>query len=578
MLRICFRLGSCLLLCVGTLAVLPAREGPVEVKTKATAVQPANDPYVLAARIDELIAKQWEATQAVPAPPADDAEFMRRVYLDLTGRIPRVSEARAFLENKDPEKRRKLVNRLIDGEANVSTNANYVTHFTNTWRALLLPQSNDPNVQGLSPQLELWLRKRFKENAPYNRMVYEILMADPFAGQQVLQAQVEGPAVYGPNPGVFYQALENKPENLAAATSRLFLCVKVECAQCHDHPFAKWSQTQFWEYAAFFSGVQQQQQQNPNNPNGMGIDPKRRTIDIPGAKTKTTVTAKFMDGSGPSWNQDDITRKVLADWATSPQNPYFARATANRMWAHFFGIGNVEPVDEFSEENPPSHPELLDLLAKGLIDNNFDLKFLIRAITASRAYQLTSETTDKSQEDLRLFARMPIKGLTPEQQFDSLAVATNYTGELANRRNNTAFASARAEFLARFSNPVDKKTEHQTSILQALALMNGGFSSDAVDTDSFAVEFMFGRAAREEFSMHLLLTRTIGSLYDVPFMDTKARLDTLYLSTLSRPMRADESEKMVKYVETGGKRKDSRKALADVYWALLNSSEFSLNH
>jgi hypothetical protein len=209
----------------------------------------------------------------------------------------------------------------------------------------------------------------------------------------------------------------------------LFLGVKVECAQCHDHPFAKWTRTQFWEYAAFFSGLQV----NQRNPNGMGqgLDPKRRQIEIPNAKVKTIVTAKFLDGTDPKWKDDDITRKVLADWATSPENPYFARATANRIWAHFFGIGLVEPVDEFSDENPPSHPELLDALAKGLVENNFDIKFLIRAITASRAYQLTSETTHKSQEDIRLFAHMPIKGLTPEQFFDSFAVAVIYRGENA---------------------------------------------------------------------------------------------------------------------------------------------------
>jgi hypothetical protein len=562
------------------LAALPAREEPVPVKTKAKPAQAASDPYALASQIDELIAKQWQEQQAVPAPPADDAEFMRRVYLDLTGRIPRVSECREFLDDNDPQKRRKLVNRLIDGDPKDKrySNANYVTHFTNTWRALLLPQSNDPQVQNLSPQLEVWLRKRFKENTPYNKMVYEILTAN-VGGGQPQQILVDGQVQAGPiepTPVAFYQANENKPENLAAATSRLFFCVKIECAQCHPHPFAKWSQEQFWQYAAFFSGLQPRMR----GPNAMGPDPKRREIEIPNAKTKTIVTAKFLDGTDRKWKDDDITRQVLAEWATSPQNPFFARATANRIWAHFFGIGIVEPVDEFSEENPPSHPELLDVLAKALIDNDFDIKFLMRAITSSKAYQLTSETTDKSQEDTRLFARMPIKGMSPEQFFDSLARATGYESELANRqqRRDNGFASARAEFLARFSNPVDKKTEHQTSILQALAIMNGSFVGDAVDTDNFGVEFMFGKAAREEFSMQLHITRRIGAIYDAPFLDTRGKLDALYLSVLSRPMRPDEVEKMVKYVESGGKRKDSRKALGDVYWALLNCSEFMLNH
>jgi hypothetical protein len=307
-----------------------------------------------------------------------------------------------------------------------------------------------------------------------------------------------------------------------------------------------------------------------------GFDPKRRTIEIPKAKTKTIVTANFLDGTDPQWKADDITRKVLADWATSPDNPFFAKATANRLWAHFFGIGLVEPVDEFSEENPPSHPEVLDALAKGLVDNNFDIKFLIRAITASRAYQLTSETTDKSQEDLRLFARMPIKGMTPEQFFDSLAKAVNYRG--ANAAQQTLFSSARAEFLSRFANPVDKKTEHQTSILQALAIMNGNFSGEATNPDSDAVKFMFTKFASDEFSIRLLRCNMLGGVLDAPWMNTREKLNTLYLATLSRPIRPDEAEKMIKYVESGGKTNNYDKALADVYWVLLNCSEFTLNH
>ena len=414
--------------CVGVLFFAAASE-------VGAAGPAAHDPYVLTARIDELILKQWNEQKVKPAPATDDAEFLRRAYLDLTGRIPRVSEAREFLDDNNPAKRGKLVDRLIDGGTGDkrSSNANYVTHFTNTWRALLIPQSNDPQTQGLSPQLEVWLRKRFKDNTPYNEMVREILMAEPFGRQMQVQ-----PGVFEPTPAAFYQANENKPENVAAATSRLFLGVKLECAECHNHPFAKWSRKQFWEYAAFFSGLQQQPQ--PGAP-VRGYDPKRRSIQIP--NSQTTVQATFLDGVEPQWRDDVPTRKVLADWATAPENPYFAKATANRLWAHFFGIGLVEPVDEFSDENPPSHPELLDALAQGLIDNHFDIKFLIRAITASRAYQLTSETTDASQEDIRLLGRMPIKGLTPEQFFDSLAVATNYRGEFASGRNRNVFSSAR---------------------------------------------------------------------------------------------------------------------------------------
>src|SRR5690348_5819674 len=173
----------------------------------------------------------------------------------------------------------------------------------------------------------------------------------------------------------FYQANEYKPDNLAAHTSRLFLGVKIECAQCHDHPFAKWTRKQFWEYTAFFAGIR------PQNANG-GIftpasdAPSVREIKIGDSEKK--AKAKFLDGKEPKWNEDDVTREVLAAWMTSPDNPYFARSIANRMWEHFFGVGLVDPVDDFREENPAIHPELVDDLARGLIVAKFDLKFLIR--------------------------------------------------------------------------------------------------------------------------------------------------------------------------------------------------------
>src|SRR5262249_11043955 len=155
-------------------------------------------------------------------------------------------------------------------------------------------------------------------------------------------------------------------------------------------------------------------------------------ITIPGSEKK--VQARFLDGRVPGWTEDSVTRAVLAEWMTSPGNPFFARAIANRMWEHFFGIGLVDPVDDFRDENPASHPELIAALAKGLVEHNFDLKFLIRAITSSSAYQRSSVMTDNSQDDIRSFARMPLKGLSPEQIFDSLATAVGYKGEQTGMR------------------------------------------------------------------------------------------------------------------------------------------------
>lgn len=502
-----------------------------------------DDVAALARRIDRHIQAGLDNRKATAAPRADDHEFVRRVYLDLAGRIPRVSEVRAFLDDKRPDKRAKLVDKVLAG-------SNYINHFTNVWRSLLLANNNNQQVQFLGPQIEAWARARVRDNVPYDRMVRELITPPLPGGGRMVRP-------FGtPDAGTlaFFQAQEMKPDAIAAATSRLFLGVKLECAQCHDHPFAKWTRKQFWEYTAFFGGIR------PQNVNA-GVftpatdDPKVREIKIGDSDKK--AKARFLDGAEPTWKADDTSRVVLAAWMTSPDNPFFARAVANRLWEHFFGVGLVDPVDDFREDNPASHPELVDDLAKALVAAKFDLKFLIRAITASQAYQRTSEMTHASQDDLRSFARMPIKGLAPEQVFDSLATAVGYRGDTTSMARRFGVQSPRTEIQTRFANPVDRRTEYQTSILQALALMNGKFVADATSLDR---------------------SETLLAVIDSPFLNTKQKLDTLYLAALSRPMRGSEATRLVPYVNSGGPSRDTKKALADVFWMLLNSSEFILNH
>ncbi|NBO91021.1 MAG: DUF1553 domain-containing protein [Planctomycetia bacterium] len=497
------------------------------------------DVVGLARAIDRRIGAGLKDRGVTPAPRADDYEFARRVYLDLTGRIPKTSEVRAFLDDRSPDKRSRLVERLL-------RSPNYVTHFTYQWRSLLVGNSTNQQVQFLNPQIENWARSRVRDNVPYDRIVRELLTVPVVAGR--------GMTPTSNSAAVFYQINELKPDMLAAATSRLFLGVKLECAQCHDHPFANWTRKQFWEYTAFFGGIKPQSVVagvfSPATDN-----PNVREIAI--GDTNKKVQAKFLDGSEPNWKPDVSTRETLAEWMTRPDNPFFARAVANRMWEHFFGVGLVDPVDDFRDENPASHPELVDELAKGFVASNFDLKFLIRAIIATETYQRTSQMTHPTQEDLRSFARMPLKGLTPEQVFDSLATAVGYRGDTGDLTRRFGVQSARNEIQSRFTNPVDRRTEVQTSILQALSLMNGKFVADATSLDR---------------------SETLLAVIDSPFMNTKDKLDTLYLAALSRPMRESEASRLLPYVTTGGPSRDSRKALADVFWVLLNSSEFILNH
>jgi hypothetical protein len=496
------------------------------------------DSAALAAKIDEMIASRWASSGVKPAGISDDAQFMRRLYLDIAGKIPRVWEVRQFLADTRTDKRQRLIEDLL-------ANPRHVNHFTNVWRALLLPEANNQQVQFFVPSFNAWIRQKIRQDVPYDQMVRELLTVSFSPGNRSQRL----PQGTEPSPFAFYQASELKPENLAASTSRIFLGVKLECAQCHDHPFAKWTRKQFWEYAAFFSGF-------PASNNNV-VDPVKETgdrheIKIPG--TDKTVQARLLDGTEPTWRPGTLARSTLAGWITDPENPFFARTAANRLWAHFFGIGLLDPVDEPSEDNPPSHPELLDELARQLVAHKFDLKFLIRAIALSRIYQLTSAITDPSQRDPRLFARMAVKGLSPEQLFDSLAQATGYRETAAtNRRLGLPGRTPRAEFLARFATQ-DKRTEHQTSILQALMLMNGPFVGEATSADRSEV----------------LAATTLA-----PFLkDPSERIEALYLATLSRKPRAEELARLVRYVADG----DDKKALGDIFWSLLNSSEFLLNH
>ena len=492
----------------------------------------------LAAEIDRLIAQNWEEDAISPAPLSDDAEFIRRVCLDLTGRIPPASEVRDFLNDERPDKRAALVERLL-------ASPTYIVHNTNLWRAAMLPEADaDQQIRFFLPGFEAWLRSRLAENRNYAEIAREVLTLD------VSQEDVQGfTQAETPTPVAFYRAKEGKPENLAAATSRIFLGVRIECAQCHDHPFDDWKQSEFWGYAAFFAEVQPPMEDRPAMND-------LRSLMIPG--TEEVVAARFLGGDEPAWADSQETREVLADWCVSTENPYFAKAAANRMWAHYFGIGIVEPLDDFGPYNPPSHPELLDVLGREFAAHEYDFKFLTRAIMASRTYQLSSRKTDDTQDTPRTFARMAVRAMAPEQIFDSLAQAVGYqqpfNPEQPINFNNDA---ARQEFLDNFKNEADSPTERASTILQALQLMNGGFVTDATNlTDS----------------------QTLAAVIDAPFLDTPGKIEAMFLTTLSRRPTADESAMFEEYVRSGGPRNDEQAALSDVFWALLNSAEFLTNH
>ncbi|HTU17818.1 MAG TPA: DUF1553 domain-containing protein [Gemmataceae bacterium] len=486
------------------------------------------DVEELAGRIDQHLAVRLKQKGVPPAPLSDDAEFLRRVYLDLAGCIPSIIDARDFLDDTRPNKRRIWVDLILEGKKPGRKPDAFNQHFANVYRAWILSRVNSEQGAALAPTLETWLRERFKANMPYDVLVREMLIGSPRSW---------GSPPAGPE-NVFVQINENKSENLAASTSRLFLGIKLECAQCHDdRSGGSWSQEQFWSFAACFAD--------------------NHTIEIPGKKR--TVRARFLDASEPSWKANTNPRALLTDWLVSPKNPYFARAAVNRLWAYFFGTGLTDPIDAQGDHNPPSHPELLDELAQQFIDHHFDLKYLIRALVASQVYQRTSVASHPGQNDPRLFARMAIRGLSAEQLFDSLAEATEYqdiSSNVTNRFENPANLSPRQKFLARFAHQ-DRPTEAPTSILQALYLMNSAFVAE--------------RTSLEQ-------NKTLATIADAVRTDTPRRVETLFLVVLSRKPTEAELKRFVAYVQRGGASGNPRSALADVFWALLNSAEFRLNH
>ncbi len=522
----------------------------------APAPKPARDPAdVLAALIDKHVAKDWEARGIIPAEATDDAEFVRRVYLDIIGRAPKAAEAREFIDSKAANKRTELVDFLLK----MPGHSNY---FASVTRAQWLPQTaTNFQLAQFGAQFETWLRNQYRENTPADQVVRRILTVKVTVNNQNPMfrfVQADGTDPDGFTLAGFYQANEGKPEALGSAVSRLFLGMKLECAQCHDHPFAPYTKDQFWQFAAFFAELNPLTGPRPGFTGPIQPQSDRNTIGIPATDRK--VTATFFDGKNPDWSLDKSPRQELAEWLVSPKNAYFAKNMANRMWAHFYGIGILDPVDEPGENNQPSHPELMADLGKAFAENGFDNQFLIRAITRSKAYQLTSKMTHPGQADPRRFARMSLKGLTPAQLFDTMVAATGFR-EPAYMRNQQNFGfvqpnNPRSQFLARFANN-ERTTETNTTILQALMLMNGQFIGDQTD---------------------LAKSEILAAVADMPGWDTKKRVTNLFLTAFSRNPTPEELEKFTSYVDRGGPNGDKKKALADVFWVLLNSPEFLFNH
>ncbi len=521
------------LLCLVAVATLSV------VVASAPGAEPASAAD-MTARVDARLAEGWQREHVEPAPRADDAEFLRRAWIDLCGIIPPLNDAdgisgvRDFLASTDPDKRAKLIERLL-------ARPSHATHFAHLWKDVLLPA--DANVQqfGGDAGFQSWLRGQFADNRPYDDLAADLLLARG-------QVNQSGPAL-------FFTALQLKPEEIAANSSRVFLGTQIQCAQCHDHPFDHWKKQDFWGYAAFFARLLAPGQRQPVA--FQVLDAERGEVTLPG--TTEIVMPRFLGGEESPDEPGKERRARLVAWLTAAENPYFARAAVNRVWSILFGRGLVHPIDDFGKHNPASHPELLDELASDFAQSGYDVKRLIRILAGTRAYQLTSRSTIGGDDRGELFARMAIKSLTADQLYDCLIEAMRRREVLvpgSPYAANRSFDPTRQTFLAKFRAPRQGATEYEGGVPLALTLMNGATIRQATDLSQ----------------SDLLLA------LDAPFFTGEEQVEVLFLSALSREPSEEEREQFVSYVKAASGDPGNRQALSDVLWALLNSAEFAFNH
>jgi len=465
-----------------------------------------------------------------------DLEFLRRASLDLAGVIPTVAEVRAFAADTNPDKRARLVDRLLASHL-------HAEHLATTSRNMMVPRG--ATVDGFDGQagLQSWLRSQFLKNQRYDQMVADLLVATGVSRE---------------GPGLFYTAFDLKPEELAANTARVFLGIQIECAQCHDHPFDRWTQQDFWGYAAFFARLGRQGENRPGQQNMRLVDKSDGEVMLPG--TQNIVLPLYPRGEHA--NADDVgsRRMQLGIWMVSRDNPFLARAAVNRAWAFMFGRGLVEPVDDIGEHNRASQPQLFDELAAYFVDSGFDLRNLLRVLASTRAYQLSSRIAGEDTPRPEFFARMPVKALTAEQFYDSLmrsSLAGASTGAADDPRQASGLDARRQAFVAKMQAQRASRLEYDAGVAQVLLLLNG----DEVV------------AATGEATSGLLTALA------APVFSDRERIEILFLATVSRPPDEHELSLSLKHLADGQSGDDvANQALGDILWALVNSAEFALNH
>jgi hypothetical protein len=491
--------------------------------------------------IDDELYKRLESLKVPPSPPASDAAFLRRVTLDLTGQQPDTDEIRKYLADTDPEKRVKLVDRLLA-----------TRFFMLFWKIKLgdMLQASPARLGNGFYKYDAWLGACLKENTPWNEAVRSLLTA-------LGEPEKDGPVNF---------ALESPDaKTLAEQTAQHFLGLRIRCAQCHDHPFDVWTQDDYFGLAACFARVERT---GGGQGGMMGRTRVRLNPDgqVEHLRTKRPAAPRLLDGRPVDVAPQDDPRKVLAGWITAPENPYFARAMANWVWAQFFGKGLADPADDLGRSNPPVHPELLDALARHFVAHKFDLQDLIRTIATSESYALSSATVPGNESDRRLFSHQIPRPLTAHQMADALAQATGVENHYGRDSTNLK-VSRRAVELSDPTTP--------SAILDTFGRCTRANGCSAVAAPSLSL-----RQALLLIGGDVLESKVANPRgYLAETLELKPEPDelveNLYLRTLCRFPTEAESAHWTKALKEAPVLRD---AAEDLFWALLNAREFAFNH
>jgi hypothetical protein len=478
----------------------------------------------------------WDKLAQLGIPPsdlADDATFLRRVFLDTIGTLPTEAEARTFLADKRTDKRARLIDRLLDSPE-------YADYWAMRWSDLLRVDRDAITPAG-AVAITRWLRKQFADNRPYDEMVRAILTARGNIAD-------EGPAA-------IYKALTT-PEEMSRSFSQLFLGVRIQCAQCHHHPSERWGQEDYYALAGFFTGIGRK-----SLPGGTESIFAQKGAELNHPRTHKPVPARALGASVADFSGTTDRRMILAKWMTAPDNPFFARAIANRLWAHYFGRGLVEPLDDLRATNPATNEPLLDALAKHLRDSKYDLKKCTRTLLNSRLYQLAGPTKANAGDEQNFSHARP-RAIPAEVLLDAICQATGvpekFSGWPEGYRAIQVWDNRMPSYFFRiFGRPVrasvcECERSNEPSIAQALHLMNS-----------------------EEIMSKVRSRRGIARRLARSSKTPREVIDSLYLGTLSRYPGDKEKALMLKVFADADERQE---AVEDVLWALLNTRGFVYNH